>query len=182
MLRTRLGNEMKLDKKAQEDAFAKAHSEFHKGLHSYASFKVSSPSLSEDLVQDTFIKTWGYLVKGGEITRMKAFLYHVLNGLIIDEYRKKKATSLDVLLEKGFEPASDTSKQLENLFDGEVAIVLIKKLPKTYQRVIHMRYVEDLSLEEMAEITGKTKNTMAVHAHRGMEKLRELYNQQHGLK
>lgn len=173
---------MNSDKKAQEDAFAIAHSEFHKGLRSYASYKVSSESLSEDLVQDTFIKTWAYLVKGGEITKMKAFLYHVLNGLIIDEYRKKKATSLDVLLEKGFEPVADTSKQQENFFDGTVAIVLIKKLPKAYQKVIHMRYVDDLSLEEMAEITGKTKNTMAVHAHRGMEKLRELYKEQQGIK
>ena len=166
---------MKSKLKAQEDAFTSAHNEFHKGMHSYASYKVSSSSLSEDLVQDTFIKTWSYLVKGGEITKMKAFLYHVLNGLIIDEYRKKKATSLDVLLEKGFELNEDGSKRLENYFDGKIAIVLIDKLPKAYQKVIHMRYVQDLSLEEMAELTGKTKNTMAVHAHRGIEKLRELY-------
>lgn len=173
---------MKSKLKAQKEAFTEAHNEFHKGLRSYASYKVGSATLCEDLVQDTFIKTWAYLVKGGEITKMKAFLYHVLNGLIIDEYRKKKSTSLDVLIEKGFEPNIDTSHQLENFFDGKIAIVLIAKLPKAYQKVIHMRYVEDLSLEEMAVITGKTKNTMAVQAHRGMEKLRELYNEQQRVK
>ena len=55
-------------------AFAQAHTDFHKGLNTYASFKVSSLALSEDLVQDTFIKTWSYLAKGGEIGKMKAFL------------------------------------------------------------------------------------------------------------
>lgn len=32
---------------------------------------------------------------------MKAFPYHVLNNLIVDEYRKRKTASLDDLLEKG---------------------------------------------------------------------------------
>ena len=164
--------------RAQEDAFTRAHEDFQKGLRSYASFKVRSASLGEDLVQDTFIKTWTYLVKGGEISAMKAFLYHVLNGLIIDEYRKKKSSSLDVLLEKGFELHDDSAERLINHFDGATAILLIEKLPKAYQKVMHMRYIQDLSLEEMAELTGKTKNTMAVHAHRGMEKLRALYDEQ----
>jgi RNA polymerase sigma-70 factor (ECF subfamily) len=113
---------------------------------------------------------------------MKAFLYHVLNGLIIDEYRKKKATSLDVLLEKGFELSDTSSERTIDYFDGKKAILLIDSLPEAYQKVMQMRYVEDLSLEEMAVITGKTKNTMAVHAHRGMEKLRELYIEQQGQK
>ncbi len=107
---------------------------------------------------------------------MKAFLYHVLNGLIIDEYRKHKATSLDVLLENGFEPHDDSFERESNIFDGKIAALLICKLPKAYQRVMRMRYIQDLSLAEIALITGETKNTTAVHAHRGLEKLRILYN------
>lgn len=38
-----------------------------------------------------------------------------------------------------------------------------------------MRYVQDLSLAEMALVTGKSKNTMAVQAHRGLAKLKQLY-------
>lgn len=168
---------MKSKLKAQEEAFTLAHAEYQKGLNSYANFKVSNSALSEDLVQDTFIKTWAYLVRGGEIAKMKAFLYHVLNGLIIDEYRKKKSTSLDVLLHSGFEPATEDHDRAQDIFDGKTAILLITHLPKAYQKVMHMRYIQDLSLAEMAVITGKSKNTMAVHAHRGLEKLRILYNQ-----
>lgn len=163
-------------KEAQEASFTQAHQDFHKGLNTYASFKVSNQALSEDLVQDTFIKTWAYLVKGGEIGKMKAFLYHVLNGLIIDEYRKHKATSLDVLLEKGYELDDDSAERSIDAFDGKIASLLICKLPKAYQQVMIMRYMQDLSLSEIAVITGKTKNNTAVHAHRGLEKLRVLYN------
>ncbi len=61
-----------------------AHHDFDKGLNARAFFKVNNRAISKDLVQDTFIKTWIYLVKGGKIDIMKAFLYHVLNNLIVD--------------------------------------------------------------------------------------------------
>src|SRR6266850_4422798 len=90
--------------------FTEAHELYREGLDSYAYFKVSNRMISEDLVQNTFMKTWMYLMKGGRIEKMKAFLYHVLNNLIVDEYRKRKTTSLDVLIEKGLEPSVSDSK------------------------------------------------------------------------
>src|SRR3989338_6812391 len=103
---------------------------------------------------------------------MKAFLYHVLNHLIIDEYRKRKTTSLDVLLEKGYEPSVNDSEHTFNVFDGKAALLLIQHLPIKYQEVMRMRYEKDLSLKEISLITGQSKNAVAVQAHRGLEKLR----------
>jgi len=40
---------------------------------------------------------------------------------------------------------------------------------------MRMKYVEDMSLDEMSEETGKTKNSLAVQIHRGLEKLKVLY-------
>jgi RNA polymerase sigma-70 factor (ECF subfamily) len=153
-----------------------AHHDYAKGLNAHAFFKVHNHATGEDLVQDTFIKTWSYLVKGGKIETMKAFLYHILNNLIVDEYRKKKTTSLDVLLEKGFEPGKDHSERLVNVLDGKTAVLLIQRLPERYKKVMRMRYIQDLSLAEMSLITGQSKNTIAVQLHRGLEKLKLLYN------
>jgi RNA polymerase sigma-70 factor (ECF subfamily) len=152
-----------------------AHHDFEKSLNMYAFFKVRNHAASEDLVQDTFMKTWKYLVKGGKIEVMKAFLYHILNHLIVDSYRKRKTESLDVLLDKGFEPQVAPSDRLFNILDGKGAILLIAHLPVKYQKIIRMRYIQDLSLKEMSLITGQSKNTMAVQVHRGLEKLKLLY-------
>jgi len=114
-------------------------------------------------------------MKAGKVDMMKAFLYHVLNNLIIDEYRKHKTTSLDVLLEKGFEPSVDHTDRLLNVLDGKEAMNLIELLPETYKKVMRLRYVEELSLQEISLITGQTKNTIAVQVHRGLEKLKILY-------
>lgn len=153
-----------------------AHEDYGKKLNSYAFFRVNSRAISEDLVQDTFKKTWIYLLKGGKIDAMKSFLYHVLKDLIIDQYRKQKSNSLDALMDKGFEPGIDSTKRLMDVLDGKSAILLISRLPEKYKIIINMRYVQDLSLEEMSLITGQSKKTLAVQVHRGLKKLKTLYD------
>jgi RNA polymerase sigma-70 factor, ECF subfamily len=154
---------------------ALAYHDYADGMRSYSFFKTSNSTTSADLVQDTFIKTWVYLVKGGKIDLMKAFLYHILNNLIVDEYRKHKTVSLDALLEKGDEPSTDYFERLPYIFDGKIAILLIQYLPMKYREVMYMRYKQDLSIEEISYITGQSKNVVAVQAHRGLKRLRLLY-------
>ncbi len=161
--------------KEQHVALSTAHSSFQAGLNLYALFKLRDRALGEDLVQDTFMKTWKYLVKGGKIDTMKAFLYHVLNNLIVDEYRKRKVASLDALVEKGFEPADGASERLIDALDGESAVAMITRLPVSYQKVMKMRYVQDMTLGEMSLITGQSKNTLAVQLHRGVAKLKQMH-------
>ncbi len=160
---------------AQEALLTTAYHDFEQGLQSYAFFKTSNHTTGEDLVQDTFLKTWKYLVKGGKIDTMKAFLYHVLNHLILDEYRKHKTASLDALVEKGLEPGSDNVDRLVNFIDGKAAFLLIEKLPVKCREIMRMRYAQNLSIEEISAITGQTKNAIAVQSLRGLARLRILY-------
>ncbi len=160
----------------QQGVLTAAHHDYERGLNLHAFFKTNDRATSDDLVQDTFMKTWNYLVKGGKIDVMKAFLYHVLNHLIVDEYRKHKTTSLDALRENGYEPNVGHTGRILNILDGKSAILLIGRLSEKYQKVMRMRYVQDLSLTEMSLITGQSKNALAVQVHRGLEKLKLLYN------
>jgi RNA polymerase sigma-70 factor (ECF subfamily) len=154
-----------------------AHHDYHQGLNSHAFFKIHDRAMGEDMVQDTFLKTWNYLVKGGKIETMKAFLYHVLNNLIVDEYRKRKyqTTSLDDLEEKGFEPSSNEHERLIDVLDGKGAFLLIARLPLAYQKIMRMRFVQNLTLAEISLITGHTKNNISVRVCRGLQKLKVLY-------
>lgn len=156
-----------------------AHDNFEKKLNLHAIYKTHDPELSEDLVQTTFLKTILYLQKGGKIDTMRSFLNHVLRGLIIDEYRKEKATSLDVMLDNGFEPSEENFEQMINILDGKEIVELIKHLPIKYQKVMKMRYLQELTLTEMSSVTGEKQNTMAVQAHRGLVLLKDLYQKAH---
>lgn len=174
------GSQMtKVQEVERQGQLASAHHDYHKSLNAYAFYKLSDSALGQDLVQDTFVKTWSYLVKRGEITGMKSFLYHVLNNLIVDEYRKRKRklVSLDVLLEAGFSPdtGESESKRNQNISDGKGVMRLIEKLPESYQQVVRMRYEQDLSLKEISELLGESENTISVRVHRGIQKLKCLY-------
>lgn len=157
--------------------FNEVYRTYQTKLGAYALSKTNNPTLSNDLVQDTFTKTWKYLVKNGEIGSMRALLYHILKQLIIDEYRKlnNKAASLDDLLEKGFEPSKGDHERIIDISDGKRIAQLISRLPEKYQIVVHMRYVQELPLQEMSFLTGQSQNTVAVQCHRGLEKLKAIY-------
>lgn len=168
-----------MNKKQEEnlnETLTTAHADHAKGLSVHAFYKIRDRTTGQDLVQDTFMKTWIYLVRGGKIKMMRAFLYHVLNNLIVDEYRKQKTTSLDALLEKGFEPSTGDAKRLFNVLDGKSAQQLLDRLPEKYRTVMHMRYVQELTLSEIALLTHQSKNTIAVQIHRGLKKLKKLHN------
>ncbi len=62
-----------------------AYTNHNKGLLRYARGKTAGGAATEDLVQNTFLKTWTYLVRGGKVDVMEAFLFHILKALIIDD-------------------------------------------------------------------------------------------------
>jgi RNA polymerase sigma-70 factor (ECF subfamily) len=162
-------------KQSMEQQFTKACEDYSDALFRYCFLKVSDREIAKDLVQETFMKTWSYLVKGEKVQNIRAFFYKILGNLVVDHYRKKKTVSLDLLSEEGFDPVFESSENLENKIDGEKAIKILRHIPKAYQEVIFMRYVEDMTLGEIAKITKETENGVAVKIHRGLKKIKKIY-------
>ncbi len=163
-----------MKKQSNTEILSDAHRNFAPGLSQYAHFRIHDAAISDDLVQGAFMKAWIYMEKTGKIELMRAFLYHVLRDLIIDEYRRTKTILLDPL-EENFD--AEEIAPTENFFDfvdADALALLMAKLSPKYRAIIMMRYGEDLSLKEMSLRTNETENNMAVQVHRGLAKLRSL--------
>jgi RNA polymerase sigma-70 factor, ECF subfamily len=159
--------------KAKEE-FVKSYDELADSLFRLCLFKISDREKSKDLVQETFLKTWEYLVKKGEINNLKAFLYKVANNLIIDYYRKTKSFSLDSLQESGFEPASfDNEKVIAQAEHTQVMKALSSLDPKD-REVIVMRFLNSLSPREIGDVLEISENVVSVRLNRAMKKLRSI--------
>ena len=156
--------------------FLKAYDDFADAIFRYCYFRVFDRELANDFVQDTFLRIWGYLQKGGEIQNFRVFLYKTATNLIIDYKRKKKAVSLDLMQEKGFLPRQDNTLRFLERIDAKNAVQKLSELPPHYQEVVTMRYVEELSVKEIAVILGETENNVSVRIHRGLEALRKILN------
>lgn len=167
---------MKSQKDIQEQ-FLKGYNEHSDALFRYALFKIGDRELAKDLVQDTFTRTWDYLCKGRNVDNMKSFLYRTLTNAIIDEYRKKKTVSLDEMREAGADFGQDLTGALIDQMDGVRAFEMLKKLPDDYREIITMRYVEELSLQEIADRTGHSIANVAVKIHRGIAKVKKIYEE-----
>ena len=159
-----------------EQSFLKLYDEFAGPIFRHCYFRVSLRETAEDLTQESFMRVWNYLAKGKTVENPKAFLYHVAGNLIIDYYRKKKETSLDMLAEEGFNPTGDDASLIINNAEGQHTLSFIAKLEPIYREVLTMRYVDNLSLSEIAEIVGESENVVSVRIHRGIEKLKKLFH------
>ncbi|HRH27145.1 MAG TPA: RNA polymerase sigma factor [Parcubacteria group bacterium] len=169
-----------MDTETIQKEFLLAYEENSDALFRQCFFKVNDREVATDILQETFTRTWDYLAKGKEVQNMKAFLYRTMNNLIVDHYRKKKAVSLDVLAEDGFDPEALEGINANDRIEGEKALKLLDKIPSPYKEAVFMRYVSGLELKEISEITGEEVNTVSVHVHRGIKKLRELFNENNG--
>lgn len=162
------------DKQSQLE---KAYAEHADALFRFCLFKLNDREQAKDMLQETFVRAWQYLCKNETVDNFKAFLYKIMSNLVIDEYRRRKPVdSLETMHEDdGFDPPFDDTDRWFDMIDGTEALVLLNKVPAPYGEAVFMRYVEELSLKEIAEITGERENTIAVHIHRGLEKLKDLY-------
>lgn len=165
----------------KEEEFLAAYNEHSDALFRHAFFRLSDRERAYDLTQDTFIKAWDYVRAGGEVKMPKAFLFRVLNNLIIDEYRRSKSESLDKKLEDN--PAIESMFaegsvwEVEEEMDERDALSKVRAgieaLSEDYRTVVTLRYVEGFSPKEIARMLGSTENAVSVRIHRGVAKLKE---------
>ena len=151
-----------------------AYEAFSDDIFRYCFFRISDREKALDLVSETYVRMWQYIIAGNEVANTKTFLYTVARNLIIDGYRKKKTVSLDSLLDQGMDIHTETEEALYTNLDIDRVIKHVEQLPEIYSSIIVMRYVNDLSIKEIATIVGKPENVISVRIHRVISKLREL--------
>lgn len=167
-------------KETQEERFLKAFDEYNDALFRHAFLRISNREKAVDLVHDTFTKVWAYLRGGYEVDNFRPFLYKVLNNLIIDEYRRRKESSLDALLEMDgvdegsfSELSESTVEGLAATIDGKKAFELLEEMPDQYKEVIILRFVDQLGPREISELIEESENVVSVRIHRGLKMLRQ---------
>lgn len=167
-----------MDNRQKTDAFLKTYDELADALFRHCLFRVYDRERARELMQECFTRTWEQITKGKEILNMKAFLYRVANNLVIDESRKKKELSLEVLMEGGYEPGDLGHISIETTADAKAAISVMRTMDEKVCEAIIMRYIDGLGPKDIAAITGESENVISVRLHRGLRKVEEEIEKQ----
>lgn len=164
-----------------EEAYLAAFRAHAPGLFRFALLRLRSQDRATDLVQDTFMRAWDYLRGGGTVKDYKSFLYRTLRNMIVDEYRRKHAESLDAMTDErrariDESVAVSSLIEVEESLDGEVLKGKVRAalgtLSEEHQEVLTLRYIEGFSPKEIARMIGTTENVVSVRITRGVQKLR----------
>lgn len=168
-------------KSHDRDAFVKAYDENVDDIHRFVYFKIGNKEEANDLTSVIFLKTWNHIQTNSleDSKTLRALLYKIARNAIIDYYREtsnKITASLDDEDNK-IDIADDTIDPQEKI-DTEADLEMIKnKLPllkEEYREVIIMRFINDLTLEEIADISGKKIGNIRVLIHRALGALKSL--------
>lgn len=162
--------------------FLAAYDELSDALFRHCVLRVSDRERAKELTQEVFTKSWEYLRQGNKVLNMRAFLYRTMNNIIIDEYRRrsvKKEESLNALEEIGFEPEGEGRTSVENISESRIVLSALHTLPDLYKTPLTLRYVEELSIPEIADMLEESENTVSVRIHRGLNQLRDALHVTH---
>jgi RNA polymerase sigma-70 factor (ECF subfamily) len=158
-----------------KDAFGQLYERYMAEIYRYIYYRLGDHHEAEDITANVFIKTWEYLPKiyqqGGNIQNFRNWLYRVAKNLIIDFYRTKKTT----LLQNGFYEEDDSIKKIvDQNVQIRILIKAIMALKPDYQQIIILRFINQLSHKEVAEIMELSTGQTRILQFRALKKLREI--------
>lgn len=171
-------------KEKDREAFIEAYDKYLPDIYRFIYYKVSSKEEAEDIASQTFLRIWDY-IQNNELKSyktLKALLYRVARNLIIDHYRRestqKKAiyeediSQLHIVDEKQNLKAAMEIKEDYGLVESKLL-----ELKDEYREVIVLKYINGLSVAEMAEALDKSHGNIRVIVYRAMKALKEIINE-----
>lgn len=166
--------------------FEKLLKKYLKPVYNFLRQFIFDLSVLDDLTQITFIKVWKNISRFDTSKNFKVWIFTIAKNTAYDYLKKKKTIPFrNFSDEEGNNKLEKISEEQllpdEMLEKEELARELEKKLkeiPDRYRIVLTMRYKDDLSLMEIAQILGLPYNTVKSLHQRGLIRLRESFERQ----
>jgi RNA polymerase sigma factor (sigma-70 family) len=149
--------------------------QYEQPLLTFATRILGDSELARDVVQDTFVRLgesgpWQF--ESGDPAK---WLFKVCRNRAIDVCRRMKRLSFVDQADLEAEPSHDESpaEAVARRDDASALLRLVAGLSARQQEVIQLRFQNDLSYREIAEIIGTTESNVGVTLHAALKSLRE---------
>ena len=158
-------------------------------LFTYIMFVVRNHDLADDIFQETFVKVITKLHEGKytDSGKFMFWLTRIAHNVIMDWYRQQKSehivepTEDNDLSNLRSTSLLDTFRETEMV--NEQVLLDVKKmmnmLPPPQREVVYMRFYEQLSFKEIAELTGVSINTSLGRMRYALMNLRRMAKEHH---
>lgn len=149
-------------------------------IYRYIRFKVSSREAAEDLTAQVFERGWIVYQEGldpdsdrAEVKNLKALLYQLARHAIADYYRIESRREVVRLGERDLvNEQADLAQEAAERQEMNQILAALNRINPDYQDLIIQRYINGLSIEEIADQSGKSLGAVKTALHRAREALK----------
>jgi RNA polymerase sigma-70 factor (ECF subfamily) len=136
-----------------------------------------------DIVQETMIKVYRYKDSYSSIAKFSTWIYTIAGNLARTEYQRRKRRKIISINSYGDQKDEtyeipDESFNPEKTTDSGIKEKIIQdalgKVSKAYREAVILRDIQDLSYEEISEITNLPVGTVKSRINRGRAQLQKL--------
>ena len=174
--------ERKLVEQAKEsiNAFSELYDHYLPKIYRYVLNRVGNKEVAEDLTSKIFLKALQNLDRFEYTISFSSWIYRIAHNTVIDFYRtnRKYVVSIESI-EYLLKSDSKTERPAEQADLSRKMLSLLKQLPKSYQEVLSLRFFEEQSNEEIAEILDCSTNNVGVKIHRALKAFRKQVKKNH---
>ena len=161
------------------EAFGDLYEKYLDPIYRYVHYRLPSIEDAEDLTEHIFLKVWELVCEQDKITEInnfQAWLYRVAHNQVVDYHRKKRPISIDTQDDTGLFGRSDLDTEIDVLtkLDHQALRSAVGKLDDQSQQVIVLRFMNELSHAEVAEILDLEPGHIRVLQHRAITRLRNI--------
>jgi RNA polymerase sigma-70 factor (ECF subfamily) len=162
-------------KRFDPDALRTLHNRLYEPIYRYVHFKVSDPQASEDLTSEVFLRLLEALKRGKMWkTTPDAWVFGIARNVVADHYRKGSRRSEVTLDESLALPDKQNLTQRVIVAEQHQELAqAITELTDEQRDVVLLRFMEGLSINDVAEILGKTPGAIKGLQHRALRALSE---------
>ena len=167
----------------REDGFEELVRRYQRPITNYVFRMLNDYDSSLDVTQEVFIKVYNSLHKYSSEYKFSTWLYRIAHNAAIDYMRRRAPNEQSIETENKdgayqlqIESPNPTPEQDRERSEWRTEIEsVVKCLPSVYRELIVLRHAQDLSYDEIAEITNLPLGTVKNRLFRAREMMREIF-------
>jgi RNA polymerase sigma-70 factor, ECF subfamily len=157
-----------------KQALAEIYDRYSPDIFRYAYRLLDDNDLAEDCVADTFYRFLIAARAGTSFENIRAYLYRVAHNWITDYFRRRPAPDISLEENMHSDPEGNPSHILVQNQDRQRIRFALLRLPPEQRQVIELRFIENWSHLEVAQILGRTVEATRALQYRAVEALRQI--------
>lgn len=139
---------------------------------------------AEEVLQEVFIKAWKNINGFDQDLKLSSWLYRITHNEVISNFRKAKSRGEEIkpdVAEDFFESVSgdtDFVGEFDQRLNAQTVQEILAQLPEKYREVLVLKFLEDKSYDEIADILQKPPGTVGTLINRAKSAFRDIANRQ----